>query len=507
MRDVRDNTDESPPNSRLFVICGKDLTEDDFKDAFEAHGTVEKIEIHKDKNGNSKGLAYIKFSKTSEAAHALEQLNGRCIGNHPRPLKVLIASNKEQYPKSRGGYAGAGGGGSYSLNGNSKEDEDRLLRLFVVVPKDKLEDDIKEYFSTFGDVQYVNIVKDKETKKSRGFAYVKYYRMIHAAAAFESCDRAYKPVFAEPRPPKPPTDLPMVSGHHPMMMSPSNSPHRPLTHTASSESGGSCVLQVLCSLRMTEDQLWRLFDLVPGLDYCELYRDVRNNRAVGGAVYTNARSASYARDKLHGFEYPPGERLIVKFDTSGSHQGSENGWHSNGAGPPPMYGGHGQYTGGSSDNGGVMGATQMMRGVHLSPPGPQPQPQGPAPYIYDPSYCSIALPPPLPLAHRECPVVERLFLVCSPSLPPVYVVKDVFSRFGGLIDLYFLNGKKCGYALFSTEEGAAKALNTMNGQEICGVRLKVMTAEPRRMSNENATSNNHQNNTTTTTTPAEQQHI
>ena len=188
------HNDDAPPNSRLFVICAKDLTEDDFKDAFEEHGTIEKIEIHRDKNGNSKGLAYIKFSKTSEAAQALEQLNGRCIGNHPRPLKVLVANNRDQNYKNRQGHA---------VNGNAKEDEDRLLRLFVVVPKDKLEEDIKEHFSTFGDVQYVNIVKDKETKKSRGLAYVKFYRLTHAAAAFESCDRSYKPVFAEPRPPRP----------------------------------------------------------------------------------------------------------------------------------------------------------------------------------------------------------------------------------------------------------------------------------------------------------------
>ena len=240
MKEISEYSDDAPPNSRLFIICGKDITEEDFRDAFESHGTVEKIEIHRDKNGNSKGLAYIKFSKTSEAAHALEQLNGRCIANHPRPLKVLVASNRDQNHRNRNNYLARPG-----------EDEDRLLRLFVVVPKDKPEDDIKDYFSTFGDVQYVNIVKDKETKKSRGFAYVKYYRMIHAAAAFESCDRAYKPVFAEPRPPKPEIACP------PMMMSP-QSPHRTLTHTASSESG-SCILQVLCSLRMTEDQLWRQF--------------------------------------------------------------------------------------------------------------------------------------------------------------------------------------------------------------------------------------------------------
>ena len=44
--------------------------------------------IHKDRKGESKGIAYVKFSKTSEAALAVEEMNGRCIGHHPRPLKV-----------------------------------------------------------------------------------------------------------------------------------------------------------------------------------------------------------------------------------------------------------------------------------------------------------------------------------------------------------------------------------------------------------------------------------
>lgn len=37
------------------------------------------------------GVTYVKFSKTSEAALAMEEMNGKCIGTHPRPLKVLIA--------------------------------------------------------------------------------------------------------------------------------------------------------------------------------------------------------------------------------------------------------------------------------------------------------------------------------------------------------------------------------------------------------------------------------
>jgi len=42
------------------------------------------------------GIAYIKFSKTSEAALAMEEMNGKCGGSDPRPLKVLIAHAKDQ---------------------------------------------------------------------------------------------------------------------------------------------------------------------------------------------------------------------------------------------------------------------------------------------------------------------------------------------------------------------------------------------------------------------------
>jgi hypothetical protein len=42
------------------------------------------------------GIAYIKFSKTSEAALAMEEMNGKCVGSDPRPLKVLIAHAKDQ---------------------------------------------------------------------------------------------------------------------------------------------------------------------------------------------------------------------------------------------------------------------------------------------------------------------------------------------------------------------------------------------------------------------------
>ena len=98
------------------------------------------------------------------------------------PLQVMVAHTKDH-------------GSTRDCN-----EEERLLRLFVVIGKDVTEEELKTDFEEFGSVQYVNIVKDRVTKESKGFAYIKFYRLVHAAKAFESCDKSYKAVFAEPRP-------------------------------------------------------------------------------------------------------------------------------------------------------------------------------------------------------------------------------------------------------------------------------------------------------------------
>lgn len=36
--------------------------------------------------------------------------------------------------------------------------------------------ELMDYFKAFGDIDYVSIIKDKETSESKGFAYVKYFK-------------------------------------------------------------------------------------------------------------------------------------------------------------------------------------------------------------------------------------------------------------------------------------------------------------------------------------------
>lgn len=531
---------DDPPNSRLFIVCGKSITEDEFKEAFEVYGGIEEIWVLKDKVTNEpKGVTYIKFSKTSEAALAMEEMNGKCIGNHPRPLKVLIAHSRDQ-------------GSRREMN----EDE-RLVRLFVVVPKSLSESELREHFNQFGDVDYVSIVRDRNTKESKGFAYIKYHRMSHAAKAFEDCDRTFKPVFADPKPQK--------SNYHESngtdrMNGPGSTTSASTTasvsagydmltymDTSHTNPEGNCRLSVVASSMINQDQLWRLFDLVPGLDYCDLKRsdnrynrDRHSNKSVGSVVFNNPQSATYAKEKLHGFEYPPGHRLIVKFEEMAASGGGynvappshynmnhaprpqqgylqpppgpaphHNGYtvqHHNGGPPrtmapppqshaplaphqtPPRLPNHAPSGPGPiptdlqslADT--IAQATSLIQAAGFAPPGHAPSHAPLAPpnpgETYDPSYCSVKLPGPQPLAPMDSVVAERLFIVCTPSPPPLYALKDVFGRFGGLIDIYLLNGKTCGYAKYSAKEAAERAVSALHGQEVCGARLKVMPADP-----------------------------
>lgn len=66
----------------------------------------------------------------------------------------------------------------YSREEGYRKDDDveRFMRLFIVVPRDdsENEDSLREYFQSFGDVEYVNIIRNRDTNESKGFAYVKF---------------------------------------------------------------------------------------------------------------------------------------------------------------------------------------------------------------------------------------------------------------------------------------------------------------------------------------------
>ena len=80
-------------------------TEQDLRTLFSQAGTVESVDLIKDRDsGRSKGFAFVEMSAQEEAENAIRMFNGSTLDN--RELKVNIARPKEEKPRGSGGYGG-----------------------------------------------------------------------------------------------------------------------------------------------------------------------------------------------------------------------------------------------------------------------------------------------------------------------------------------------------------------------------------------------------------------
>ena len=80
--------------TRLFVICPKEYTEDDLRSKFEAFGEIEYTQVVRDhKTKENKGFGYVKFSKTSSAALALENCDKSLKAVWAEPKSARVARN------------------------------------------------------------------------------------------------------------------------------------------------------------------------------------------------------------------------------------------------------------------------------------------------------------------------------------------------------------------------------------------------------------------------------
>lgn len=85
---------DSPPFSRVFIVCSKTMKEEDIQEAFTVFGTIEDVWMVKDRmTKENKGICYVKFERASSAAASIESLDGKVIGNDPKPIKVLVSFN------------------------------------------------------------------------------------------------------------------------------------------------------------------------------------------------------------------------------------------------------------------------------------------------------------------------------------------------------------------------------------------------------------------------------
>src|SRR6266513_1307598 len=88
-------------------------TEQDIRSLFEAHGSVDRVNIVTDRDsGQPRGFGFVEMTNDAEGNRAIEAINGRDVGG--RALNV-----NEARPKSEGGGRGFGGGGGRGYGGGA----------------------------------------------------------------------------------------------------------------------------------------------------------------------------------------------------------------------------------------------------------------------------------------------------------------------------------------------------------------------------------------------------
>uniref|UniRef100_A0A1A8M7C1 RNA binding motif protein 45 n=2 Tax=Nothobranchius TaxID=28779 RepID=A0A1A8M7C1_9TELE len=431
---------EDPPNSRLFLVASRCTTEDELRERFSKFGEVQGVWLVKDKQTKEpKGVAYVKFAKSSQACLAMEEMHGKMLSDGSKPLKVFIAQSR-------------------SSNRHRDVEDEELTRIFVMIPKTYTEEDLKETFKVYGDIEYCIIIKNKTTGESKGLGYVRYFKPSQAAIAIEKCDKSYRAILAEPRT-KSNVSEDYSGGASRMDYSSTANPTVDLgNYTAMDFRSSEMTSTLMMSSRaaLSQEQVFSLFDIIPGMEFCELQRDQFGIlKGLALIHYNNLGSAVYAKEKLNGFEYPPGNRLQVYF-------------HNDGESPI------------SRMSKQCVQAQIMSCGWNGSS----------CSQVRKPSYSSFStssriqtevnLPSIKKLAPADSRTKERLFVVFNPSPLPHDVLEDVFCRFGSLIEVYLVSGRNVGYIKYADKQCADEAMAALHGEVVNGVRMKVMLADPPR---------------------------
>jgi len=317
--------DNDPPFSRIFVVCGKSITENILLKNFSTYGKIESCKVVYDKTtSESRGVAFIKYDKASAAALAFESMHGVSVLEGTAPLKVMIAEKRNQPQQQRP---------PKTNNYTEPEDIPPRSRLFVVCAKDMTEPELAAHFSSYPDMVYCKLVKDRMGDK-KGCAFVKFNRASIAALAMESVNDQniakngvrLKVLIADPKgkgkrtsEPKnevimPPQVMTPVYYPYPMVMPeymtaypiPYMQPVYPYVMPRQQR------LFVTFHKSVTEDQFVELFSGFQCIEFFDYKKSKTGEpKGFGFITFSSTQAALFAMQHMDGYEFPKGHTLKV----------------------------------------------------------------------------------------------------------------------------------------------------------------------------------------------------
>eukprot|EP00013_Stygamoeba_regulata_P023448 CAMPEP_0177661322 /NCGR_PEP_ID=MMETSP0447-20121125/18607_1 /TAXON_ID=0 /ORGANISM="Stygamoeba regulata, Strain BSH-02190019" /LENGTH=495 /DNA_ID=CAMNT_0019166637 /DNA_START=37 /DNA_END=1524 /DNA_ORIENTATION=+ len=484
MHNPNSTAEDVPPYSRIFIVCGKGVTEQQITEAFSPFGTIQHTKLLRDRATNEfRGMVYIKYELASSAAIAVENMHGKSVGGCD-PMKVVIAESR-----------GANSGQNQQLE--SPDDLPPRSRLYIVLPKTTTDEELEARFTPFGNLEYARIMREKpdmpgQRGQSKGMAYVKFTSAATALQAMERISQEeeqrmdgdkWRVVLAEPKRKRTANQADLMNPYRGMMggyddMMGGRGKGGPISRTR---------LYVVVPKAVSADTLSRAFSRFPGMEYCDLKMDRATGRSKGFAYvnYSTPQAAAMAMETLNGSEIAPGcTAKIVFAEVKGG--GPDAGMGSAAAGM--MMGGMNMFPDmpfpdaghmydpmqqGYMAAGGMggMGGLPMMGGLPFGQTGQQPQQAAPAP-------AQQRMPGLTPPAESHLPEGSRLFVTTTAPLPEI-ALQDLFSRFPGLEYLRAQRDRPNRvYVKYSTAAAAQAALQYLDGSQYYGQNMKVTIAEP-----------------------------
>jgi RNA recognition motif-containing protein len=92
-------------NTKLYIgNMSYDMTEEELRNMFSQAGTVDAVDMIKDRDtGSSKGFAFVTMNSQAEAEKAISMFNGKQVND--RELKVNIARPREERPSQNSSWS------------------------------------------------------------------------------------------------------------------------------------------------------------------------------------------------------------------------------------------------------------------------------------------------------------------------------------------------------------------------------------------------------------------
>ncbi|KOB69334.1 RNA-binding protein 45 [Operophtera brumata] len=464
MRNTSDdrNDYDKPPHSRLFIVC-RQHTKEVLLPLFEKYGQVDDMYMPKDRNtGILKGIAFVKYNKTSSAAAAIQELHMKCIEKDNKPLKVMVASNKTEGPFTN---------------------EEKFKRLFIKVQKSITENEIREHFSRFGEVASVHLQKDKTgTDQCRGFAYVNYTTFLDAAKAYEQCDNKYRPIFATPKDelkrPRISDEIDNYQNNYLNGMTswrddsfdyrsyPKNDFDKrdAITSMITTKPRSFDTINVTCSPAVPQRCIEQLFNIIPGVVNFRFVTEFNENKAI--IKYDTEVGAAHAIEVLNCYQFPSGEVITVKPVDSPLSQAANN--------LSEIVNSFKNAKDSSRDMLQLAEAIAQASNLIKAATSKESHPESSNDFEY---ICGVKVPLTKPLASKSSKLAKRCFIVLKPLPPPHHVLQNIFCRFGDLIDVAVFPNKTFGFAKYASARAAEEAMRTLHEATLYGIKFKVVEAD------------------------------